>query len=1277
MRQNNSYSCDCCVEQTRPVPPLIHHQTDNDATQHVAKGPSKSSLTIIQWNCDGIWAKREELACWLANHRPDIVLLQETKLNASDHTPAFTNYNAVRLDRQHGRNAQSDRRGGGLVTLIRKGIPYQQAHTLSSSALEALTVAIYNETDALQLTNVYAPPIRNTAEDQRAPDLNLHLLPLGEKSFIGGDFNAHNGLWDTNAAPDLRGQLVESWMDNNGLMAINDGSPTRYSRTSQHSSAPDISLVDSTQAHLFQWSTVEALGSDHIPVRIRWHRNCPNGKPRFEKKFSYKKAEWELFTHAVEQLMAHVDPQEPSIKKLYEAWCGYVWMPACSHIPMKKTRSVYIVWMNDNIKRAIAERNRIRATSANRNEWKQADDHLKDLIKETKARIWRSKLTQIEASRDPKRTWRLIRGLRGDRDTESDKALLYNGRCCVTHKAKANAFIQEYATISQPLSDKEHRSVKVAVTKQLNRLQHSPLHECETPFSRAELQAAIDETPTGKAAGPDDISVEMLQHLPENALEILLALCNRCWAAGDCPQQWREAVIVPILKSGKDPATVGNYRPISLTSCVGKVMERMIKSRLQWWLEHQHKLSPFQAGFRRNRDTTDQCLRLSQSISDAFHAKPPRRTILTQFDYSRAFDTVWREQLLSKMITMGIPARFISYIKGWLVNRRARVKIQGTLSKARVFRAGLPQGSVLSPLLFLIYINDALNSFKADSLVCAFADDVAVSRSGTNKLLTQAEMQQEIDVLVAWSNANRLALNVNKCTTSFFSTAVNECEWQPMLQISGNPVPFEPTPVFLGVKYDRLLHFGPHVDMVVSKASQRNNILRSLGGTDWGWQRKCLRAIYIALQRSVLEYAGPAWAPWASKSHMDRLERCQLAAAKLVTRLTATTPSEAVLHEASLLPIRTRLSRTATKRCIKWELLEQHDCRSILLRTHQPLRLKRVDWRSQHTHKAEQAIPRDSEQIIPADEPPWKRHAHINVIFSDTDKNQTMQDQQQAAERAMAVATDSEYVIYTDGSAAGEENHGGAAVVVYRDGQKCASWSRYTGVHNSSFDVERVAIEEALRWLEPRRWSRATIATDSKSLLTMLHNTKSSNVAGAKILAMISAMHSKEQQVRLVWIPGHCGVQGNEEADTEAAFGREMQHNPIDPGWTSVGVGQKVTAIQAGDFNISHERLKNIYVRRLNNTEDTLSKAERTDLSRFRTGHHPLLRSYQFRIGIAATDMCRLCGEQVETSEHLWLECPALNTQRHRHETGHHLQELITEPGRAAQLVRAILDRLR
>ena len=157
---------------------------------------------------------------------------------------------------------------------------------------------------------------------------------------------------------------------------------------------------------------------------------------------------------------------------------------------------------------------------------------------------------------------------------------------------------------------------------------------------------------------------------------------NASWTSGWCPQAWRTTTIVPFSKKEKDPKAVSSYRPISLTSTIRKFLERLIVNRLSWWLEAKSLLSPWQAGFRKRRCSTDQCVRLTQFVSDGFHSTNKERTVLMLFDYSKAYDTVWRTSLIQKMLDIGVPLRFVQWTTAWLTNRIACVQLNGVTGRS-------------------------------------------------------------------------------------------------------------------------------------------------------------------------------------------------------------------------------------------------------------------------------------------------------------------------------------------------------------------------------------------------------------------------------------------------------------------------------------------------------------------------------------------------------------------------------------------------------------------
>ena len=267
---------------------------------------------------------------------------------------------------------------------------------------------------------------------------------------------------------------------------------------------------------------------------------------------------------------------------------------------------------------------------------------------------------------------------------------------------------------------------------------------------------------------------------------------------------------------------------------------------------------------------------------------------MVMLDYSKAYDRVWRQELLLEMIEVGVPLQMVRWFRSFLENRTAQVLYNGSYSKRVHLCQGLPQGAVSSPLLFLIYI---------DSLSEAIPEEME------NSLFASVLIQLALDQIANWSAKKKMDLNVAKCEVTFFSPSSHEAKWRPKVTLFGDEVPFNPTPKFLGVYLDRTLSFQKHVEYATHKASDRCKILSSLASKKWGWRKESLRKVYLTTQRSVLDYAAPAWQPWLSETQSKRLETAQNKALRLVTGQYASTPVEALRLEAGVVSYKTHSTR--------------------------------------------------------------------------------------------------------------------------------------------------------------------------------------------------------------------------------------------------------------------------------------------------------------------------------------------------------------------------------
>ena len=283
--------------------------------------------------------------------------------------------------------------------------------------------------------------------------------------------------------------------------------------------------------------------------------------------------------------------------------------------------------------------------------------------------------------------------------------------------------------------------------------------EYNNHFNLLELKDAIQKS-HDTATGPDEIHYQMLKHLPENALSTLLHIFNDIWATGVFPDSWRLATVIPIPKPGKDHAEPTNYRPIALTSCLCKTLERMINKRLVWYLESNDLISSIQSGFRSERSTNDHLIRLETFIRDAFVNK--EHVVSVFFDLEKAYYTTWRYGILKDLHDLGLKGRLPLFIQSFLEDRTMQVRVGSTLSDLYDQEQGVPQGSILSTTLFNIKINNIVNCLDTKIDGSLYVDDFGICYRSKNMRTIERHLQQSINRIEDWATNNGFKFSKSK-----------------------------------------------------------------------------------------------------------------------------------------------------------------------------------------------------------------------------------------------------------------------------------------------------------------------------------------------------------------------------------------------------------------------------------------------------------------------------------------------------------------------------------
>ena len=309
-----------------------------------------------------------------------------------------------------------------------------------------------------------------------------------------------------------------------------------------------------------------------------------------------------------------------------------------------------------------------------------------------------------------------------------------------------------------------------------------------------------------------------------------------------------------------------------------------------------------QAGFRHGRSTVHQIVKLTNDIEDSFEKKHKAGVILV--DLTAAYDTVWHQGLTLKLLRIIPDRHMVKFICNILANRRFVLKTSdGQTSRPRQLRNGVPQGSVLSPLLFNIYISDIP---LTTSRQYGYADDLALLHSDRAWSNVENTLTADMSLIAKYLRTWRLKLSMAKTTATAFHLNTKEASRQLNITLDGTPLPYNATPTYLGVKLDRQLTYKEHLKSITAKVSSRNNLLRRLAGSMWGASATTLRTSALALVYSAAEYASPAW---CRSSHAKKLDTALNDTMRLITGCLRPTPTAflSVLSGIAPAPLRREL----------------------------------------------------------------------------------------------------------------------------------------------------------------------------------------------------------------------------------------------------------------------------------------------------------------------------------------------------------------------------------
>ena len=861
---------------------------------------------IIQWNCRGLKANFEELKSLVFDFNPYILCLQETYLKSSD-TLSFKGFDTLNkfcVSPVNGRPI------GGVSILIKKGTPYEILTLNSDLQAVAVRATLHR---CISICSIYIPPKHKLTQQQITKITDQLPAPY----LLLGDFNAHSTLWGNQNNNNI-GNIIENTLDNSDLMLLNGGSPTYLHPATGSLSAIDLSMCSPSVYMDLEWSVHDdQCGSDHYPIIINIGQSAIEDRV---PKWQLHKADWSEFYNLCltgltwQQFLDTSDPLSTFQNILLSIATQCI--PKSSSSSRVKSRP----WFNNTCRQAVKARKMAldkftsQPTNDNRLAYLNSRAHARKIIKTEKRNSWKTFITSLNCNTPVKKVWDAVRKISGKEFNSSISYLKKADESKCTERVDiANTLAAEFAKNSSSgnYSDKFQRHKQLAEKEKLNFGSTNREHY-NSLFSLVELKESINKS-HDTAVGPDDIHYQFLKHMPDDSLSVLLNIFNNIWVTGNFPQSWREATIIPVPKPGKDPTIPTNYRPISLTSCLCKTMERMINARLVWYLETNNILTPYQSGFRRGRTTTDQLLRLESLVRDAFVRGD--HVVSVFFDLEKAYDTTWKYGILRDLHRAGLRGRMPIFIQNFLTSRVFHVRLGATLSDIYDQEMGVPQGCILSVTLFILKINNIVDIIKSGIDKSLFVDDFSISCMSKSMTVIERQLQSCLNKIESWANENGFRFSKTKTVCMHFCNK-RKLHPDPSLTIYNNPIPVVPEARFLGLFFDSKLNFKAHITNLRKKCQSALNLLKVLSRMDWGADQVVLLRLYRALVRSKLDYGCIVYSS-ARRSYLQKLIPVQNQALRLCLGAFRTSPMHSLFVLANEPPLQLRWQKLSLQYAFK------------------------------------------------------------------------------------------------------------------------------------------------------------------------------------------------------------------------------------------------------------------------------------------------------------------------------------------------------------------------
>ena len=1073
--------------------------------------------SILQWNIRGIKPNYTELNLLIKERSPNVICIQETKLPSEDFViKGYQEFHHIHKD---GLIAC-----GGTSIFVKNSVIHSKIPLNTKLQAVAVRVTLHK---TLTICSIYIPPDSNPSPKDFENLKNQLPTPF----ILVGDFNAHNPMWGSSST-NQRGKTMEDFLMKTNICLFNDSSPTHVNSQNLETSCIDLSLCDPDLYSDFTWSVHDDLnGSDHYPILIV--PQIPQKQSQNSNKFNFKRANWSSFSDDCKTLLnnqCNIDTYD----QFYDVLTSIAdeRIPKLSSKP-RKNKS----WFSEECRKAIANKKKaFRKFAKTKSDedlklYKIARALCRKVLRESKRTSFRNYVSKINSQTPLTKVWKMVKKLRGTDDSCSIGHIdLPDGSRAESEKDISNAIADTLTENSSSNNYKKqfqkHKAQEEKIKLDFSSSENENYNE---PFTISELKLCINDL-SNTAPGPDGIHNQIIQRLPDETLHVLLKIYNDIWSTQTFPESWRNATIIPIPKPNKDHSNPSNYRPIALTSCLCKLMEKLVNKRLMWYLESEKCLSDLQCGFRKNRSTVDHLVRLEFFIREAF-AKG-EHLVAVFFDLEKAFDTTWKHGILKDLHNMGLKGNIAILIQNFLSNRAFQVKVGSSLSDPHCQEEGVPQGSILSPILFEIKMNSIVQSLRSNMDSSLYVDDFLIcykTKAGVE--VAERQLQLQLKKLEEWGNLNGFKFSPTKTSAVHFCHRRN-CIRQPDLFLYDTRIPVKDEARFLGLIFDSKLSFLPHIRDLKKRCQKALNAFKVLCNKEWGGTSDILLNLYRSLIRSKLDYGCFVYGS-ARPTYLGMLDPIQHQGLRLALGAFRTSPVKSLRAEANEPCLSLRREQLGTQYALKIKSVKDNPAYDCIFN----IDMSTIDT---FTNKQKPFALRVREDLLLEDlleenvtefsfpsEPPWRlKPPQVDLSMTKNHKADTTSKTYKKMLNNIIQKYPNRKHIFTDGS----KDFGCVGAAAYSTA--ASSQERLNGCA-SIFSAEASALSLALKIVKNCDEKSFLIFSDSLSCLKAL---KSFKISDMRILCLIEELNSllPDKDIVFVWVPSHVGIEGNDQADSLA-----------------------------------------------------------------------------------------------------------------------------------------------